>query len=111
MSNNSREDFVYEVSTESGNVPIGLIGLLNIDKKYRKAEFYIVNGEKSYWGKGFASKATNFFLNYTFLKHNLNKVYLYTEVDNIPAQKLFEKVGFKKEGLLKADLIYMGKKV
>ncbi|GMG67479.1 hypothetical protein TEHMS4_04130 [Tetragenococcus halophilus] len=43
--------------------------------------------------------------------YNLNKVYLFTEVDNIPAQKLFEKSGFKKEGLLKEDIIYNKKKI
>jgi diamine N-acetyltransferase len=43
--------------------------------------------------------------------YNLNKIYLYTEVENIAAQKLFEKVGFKKEGLLREDLIYKGRKI
>lgn len=111
MSDSAREDYVYEAKTDKGNIPIGLIGLLGIDNKNRKAEFYIVNGEKKYWGKGLASQATQLFLEKVFLKYNLNKVYLYTEVDNVPAQKLFEKVGFQKEGLLKEDLIYMGQKI
>lgn len=111
MSNNSREDYIYEFITENGPVPIGLIGLLGIDNKNRKAEFYIVNGEKKYQGRGLAKVATKEFLKHTFLKHNLNKIYLYTEVDNLPAQKLFEKIGFQQEGLLKEDLIYMGRKV
>jgi len=111
MSNSSREDYIYELITDRGHVPIGLIGLLGIDNKNRKAEFYIVNGEKEYWGKGLATKATRKFLNHAFLKHDLNKIYLYTEVDNELAQRLFEKIGFQKEGLLKEDLIYMGRKI
>lgn len=111
MSNSSREDYVYEISTDTGSVPIGLIGLLGIDNKSRKAEFYIVTGEKEHWGKGLASQATKLFLKHVFLKHNLNKVYLYTEVDNVSAQNLFTKIGFQKEGLMKEDLIYMGRKV
>jgi len=111
MTDASREDYVYEIITESEFIPIGLIGLLGIEQKNQKAEFYIVNGEKKYWGKGYALQATKLFLNHAFLKHNLNKIYLYTEVDNVPAQKLFEKIGFKKEGLLKEDLIHMGKKI
>ncbi|WP_181346901.1 GNAT family N-acetyltransferase [Thalassobacillus sp. CUG 92003] len=111
MSNDSREDYVYEVSTETGYYPVGLIGLLNIDRKNKKAEFYIVNGEKEFWGKGLAFEATELFLKHSFLKYNLNKIYLYTEVDNLPAQKLFEKVGFTQEGLMYEDLIYMGRKV
>jgi len=111
MSNNSREDYIYEINTDNGPVPIGLIGLLGIDNKNRKAEFYIVNGEKKYQGRGLAAEATKAFLNHAFLKHNLNKIYLYTEVDNKPAQKLFKKIGFQQEGLLKEDLIFMGRKV
>lgn len=111
MSDSSREDYVYEITTDTGRVPIGLIGLLGIDNRSRKAEFYIVNGEKEYWGKGLASQSTELFLKHVFLKHNLNKVYLYTEVDNVPAQNLFEKIGFQEEGLMKEDLIYMGKKI
>src|SRR5699024_3579452 len=76
MSNSSREDYVYEINTETSSVPIGLIGLSGIDNKNRKAEFYIVNGEKEYWGKGLASQATELFLRQAFLKHNLNKIFL-----------------------------------
>lgn len=111
INNSSREDYIYEIVENGVKVPLGLIGLIGIDKGNKKAEFYIVNGEKNYWGKGLASKATKAFLQHVFLKHDLNKVYLYTEVDNNSAQKLFEKIGFEKEGLLKEDLIHMGNKL
>ena len=111
MNNSSREDYIYEVIENDITIPLGLIGLIGIDRKNKKAEFYIINGEKKYWGRGLASEATKEFLQHVFLKHNLNKVYLYTEADNVSAQKLFEKIGFEKEGLLKEDLIHMSKKV
>lgn len=111
MSNSTREDFVYELEDCDKNIPLGLIGLINIDFKNKKAEFYIINGEKKYWGKGFASKASIQFLKLMFLKHGLNKIYLYTEAENNPAQRLFESIGFQKEGLLKEDLFYMGQYV
>lgn len=111
MNNSSREDYIYEVIDNDITIQLGLIGLIDIDKKNRKAEFYIINGEKKYWGRGFASEATKKFLHHVFLKHDLNKIYLFTEVDNVSAQKLFEKIGFEKEGLLNQDLIHMGKKI
>lgn len=111
INNPSREDYVYEVTENNVNTPLGLIGLIGIDNKNKKAEFYIVNGEKDYWGKGLASKATMKFLEHVFLKHDLNKVFLYTEVDNVSAQKLFEKIGFKKVALFEEDLIHMGQKI
>jgi len=93
------------------NNPVGLIGLLNIDKKNKKAEYYICLGEEKYKGKGIAFFATKLLLDIAFKKLGLNKVYLFTEKDNIRAQKFFEKVGFKKEGLLKHDLIHNGRKI
>lgn len=111
LNNGSREDFVYELCLADRNIPLGLIGLINIDNINKKAEFYIVNGEKKYWGKGYATIATNSFLTDMFLKHNLNKIYLYTEIENKSAQKLFEKIGFKQEGLLKNDLIFNSRNI
>lgn len=88
---------------------IGLIGLLNIDDKNKKAEFYICIGEESARGCGIAKKASVLLLDYAFNELRLNRIYLYTEQENVSAQKLFEKLGFKKEGLIEQDLIYNGR--
>ena len=80
--------------------------MLNIDRKNLKAEYYIVIGEKDYRGLGIAKRASLKLLKYAFEELKLNKIYLYTEVDNVSAQKMFEKVGMRKEGLLKDDLYY-----
>ena len=91
--------------------PAGLIGLLNIDFKNKKAEYYICIGEKKFKGKGVASEATKLLFEKAYRELNLNRIYLYTEKDNIRAQKFFEKIGFEKEGLLKSDLIYNGREI
>ena len=102
-----RYDAVIEVNGE----PKGLIGLLEIDYRNLKAEYYVCLGEQSAKGKGVASRASKLLLEYAFNTLNLNKVYLYTEFDNVNAQRLFEKLGFEKEGLIKDDLIFNGRKV
>jgi len=91
--------------------PVGLIGLLGIDRVNKKAEYYVCLGEHSCKGKGVAKTASRLLVRYAFEELGLNKVYLYTEEENIPAQKLFESLGFRKEGLLIDDLIYNGRKV
>lgn len=91
------------------NIPVGLIGLLNIDKKNKKAEYYICIGEKKYKGKGIAYNASKLLIDFAYNELDINKLYLYTEISNTAAQKLFEKVGFQQEGLLRNDLIYNGK--
>ena len=83
----------------------GLIGLLGVDKKNKKAEYYICV-DNSFSGRGIGTVATNILLEHAFNGMGLNKVYLFTEKDNIGAQRLFEKIGFSREGLLKNDIIY-----
>lgn len=94
----------YDAVIEVDGVPVGLIGLLSIDYENSKAEYYITLGEERYKGKGVAKLASIQLLEYAFKELNLNKVYLFTEVENKSAQRLFEKLGFKKEGLLKQDV-------
>lgn len=96
---------------EYKGVPVGLVGLLNIDNVNRKAEYYVCMGEGEYRGKGIASIASKLIIDYAFSILDLNKIYLYTEEANTSAQRLFERLKFKKEGLLIEDLIHNGRKV
>lgn len=89
--------------------PVGIIGLLDIDQKNKKAEYYICIGEQKVKGLGVAQKATDILIRISEQEFSLNKIYLFTEIENIPAQKLFEKMGFQKEGLLKEDIVHNNK--
>lgn len=95
-----RKDFIilYE------EIPVGLIGLLNIDKKNSNAELHIILGEKEYKGKGIAKKAVKALLDYSFDKIGLDRVYLYVEEKNLAAIKLYEKAGFTREGKLRKHI-------
>lgn len=101
----------YDAVIEADGVPVGLIGLLGIEQRNKKAEYYVALGEGEYKGKGVASMATELLLEYAFSELELNKVYLYTERENVSAQRLFERMGFRREGLLIEDIIYNGRKV
>ena len=99
----------YDAVIEVNGTPVGLIGLLSVDRKNQKAEYYVSMGETRFKGHGVASKASELLLEYAFRDLKLEKVYLYTETENKVAQKLFERVGFKKEGILKYDLLSRGR--
>lgn len=101
----------YDAIIEADGVPVGTIGLLSIDRKNSKAEYYIAMGETAYKGKGVAKEASRLILQYGFEELGLNRIYLYTEIDNIAAQKLFERVGFIKEGVVRQDILSHGKYV
>ena len=98
----------YDSVIEYDGLPIGLIGLLQIDYVNQKAEYYISLGELDYMGKGIASKATELILKYAFEDLSLNKVYLNVDADNNRACKLYEKLGFKNEGYFKNDMYARG---
>ena len=98
----------YDAIIEADNVPVGIIGLLSIDKRNRKAEYYITLGERGYQGKGIATKASKLLLEYGFTELRLNRIYLYTEVENVPAVRLYERLGFRREGEIKNDLFVKG---
>ena len=101
----------YDAVIEYNELPVGLIGLLNIDPENLKAEYYILMGEDKYKNKGMATRASELILDYGFSQLGLNKIYLYTETENIAAQRLFETVGFKREGYLSNDLIISNKPI
>ena len=99
----------YDAIIEYDRNPVGVIGLLSIVDG--RAEYYITLGESRYRGKGIARDASILLLKYAFDELDLLEVYLYTEVHNIPAQKLFEKCGFVKYRLDKNSAVNRGKLV
>lgn len=105
IGNTNRYDAVIEVD----GIPCGIIGLINIDKKNKKAEYYIAMGEMAFKKRGIATEASRLILKYAFHDLGMNRVYLYTEIENIPAQRLFDRIGFVKEGCIKQDLFSRGK--
>lgn len=98
-NNKTRCDCIIEFD----GVSVGVIGLLNVDKKNRKAEYYITLGNTDYKRKGISTKASLLLLEYAFGDLCLNKVYLNVDADNIAACQMYEKIGFKCEGYFYED--------
>lgn len=90
-------------------VPVGLIGLLNIDHVSQKAEYYITIGCHEYKHKGIATSASRLILQYAFEVLKLNKVYLNVDAENTAACALYEKLGMVCEGVFHEDLWHRGK--
>ena len=104
-NNEKRLDLLIEYNEK----PVGLIGLVSIDKANSKAEFYISMGEVAFKGKGIATRATKMLLNYAFDQLQLNKVYLNVDEENSIACRLYEKVGFVCEGIFIKDMLRKGR--
>lgn len=103
----SRVDF--SIFTLESNEYIGFCGLLNIDRLVRKAELYMTIGNQDHGGKGLGSEAYKLLTNYGFIELGLNRIYGYQNTDNHAAFHIKEKLGWKREGILRQDLFAHGR--
>lgn len=107
VMNLSRRDF--EVYTIEDDEYIGFCGLMNIQMPVMKAELYAVIGNKDYWRGGYGTDIYRTLVNYGFLELGLNKIYGYQLTHNEGAHRVVEKLGWKRDGLLRQDLYSHGK--
>lgn len=88
---------------------LGLVSLVNIDNLKQSAVFNIMIGDKDNRGKGVGKFATKEMLKHAFLNLNLNRIELAVLTDNQRAIKLYEKIGFVKEGIKRQSNYKNGK--
>jgi RimJ/RimL family protein N-acetyltransferase len=82
---------------------IGLCGLHQIDFQQRHCIFGITIGDKDAWGMGFGTEATFLMVQHAFETMNLNRVALQVYEYNQRGLRAYEKVGFRKEGVLRQE--------
>ncbi|HYE98134.1 MAG TPA: GNAT family protein [Planctomycetota bacterium] len=95
----SRDDRVeYVVVRRADQRPVGTAGLASLSRLHRRAEFGILIGEPA---PGAAEDAGRTLLRQAFGPLGLDRVYLQTFADNVRALRLFLRLGFREEGLLR----------
>ena len=96
---NNKTMLVLAIIEKLEDIHIGNISLQNIDFINRSAEFAIIIGEKSFWGKGYGKEAVSMIVRHGFETLNLNRIYCGTFFENVGLIKLVEFLGFKQEGI------------
>lgn len=104
----SATDIIYTIEKLDGTY-LGGITLFNIRPVEHHAEVGISIGIKSEWGKGYGREAMELMLRYGFAELNLHLIYLHVHADHPRAVRLYEKIGFVREGRLR-DRAYRGGK-
>lgn len=89
--------------------PVGVCGLINMDKKNHNAEIAIIIGEKENHGKGIGTSAMKKLLKIGFKKFNLHRISAEVFEFNNTSQKFFESLDFKYECTEKDKLWRRGK--
>lgn len=91
---------VFGIVTREDAGLIGAVGLREIDAEHSQAEMGFWIGVQS-WGKGYATEAARRVVRYAFEELKLNRVYAHHMVRNPASGRVLEKVGLKREGLLR----------
>jgi len=99
-----RDDKKLFIIETKESLPVGTIGLDNIDWKNQSAEFGNILIEPAHQGRGFASDATLVLLKFAFEDMNMNRIYLKVFNWNEAAIQLYVRCGFQKEGVLRQAL-------
>lgn len=107
--NEENNSIVFAIRTIEGNI-IGIAGYDDIIKDNMVATLFIGLGDENYLGKGYGKEAMLELLNYGFNTLNLYRIQLNVISFNIPAIKLYEKVGFQKEGTMKEFVLRNGQR-
>jgi RimJ/RimL family protein N-acetyltransferase len=96
---------------------IGYCQLVNIHWTHRSAELRIRLGEEQDRNHGYGSQAVQLLVEFAFRDLNLHRVMVHVFANNTRAERVYEKVGFLREGVLRGaayidgryvDIVVMG---
>jgi RimJ/RimL family protein N-acetyltransferase len=108
---------IFGIRLVKTNKLIGSCQLHKINYIHRSAELQIRLGNSSKWGEGYGTEAVRLLLDFAFKDLNLKRVHLHVFGTNTRAIRVYEKVGFVREGLLRkavhidgshVDVVVMG---
>ncbi len=100
---NSESDLLMVIESEYDHRFIGTIGLHELDLHNDNLRLGIIIFNKYFWRQGYAREALNLLLDFAFNGLGMNKVYLNPRADNKIAIRIYKKLGFKQEGILRQE--------
>ncbi len=86
---------------------IGTCGIYDWNKTVRRAEIGY-DLEPAHWGEGIMTEALRAVLRYGFDEMGLNRIQAIIDSENVKSIKLVERLGFKKEGVLRQNSYFRG---
>lgn len=86
-----------------GNVSLQSINLIN-----RSAEYAVIIGDKLYWGKGYATRASQLLFRHGFKKLGLHRIWTGTAASNESMKRLAKKLRMRREGIFRDGIFLDG---
>jgi RimJ/RimL family protein N-acetyltransferase len=102
---------VFAIKTTKDGEHIGNTGFYCIDWIHRRAQFWILIGQKGFWNQGVGAEATSLMVKYGFRHLNLAKIHLHVSENNERALRLYRKLNFITEGRMREHYFIDGRYV
>lgn len=106
----NEESDIFAIKLNSSNQVIGIAGFDEIVKENKVATLFIGIGDTSVRGKGYGKEALRQLLEYGFEKLDFHRIQLNVLEFNTAAISLYEKAGFKREGVHREFVFRDGKR-
>jgi len=84
--------------------PIGVCGLIHINKVEKSADIAIIIGETKLQNRGIGKECLKQLLEYGFKKLNVHRIEAEVLESNVKSQKFFDRMNFKHEGTLRENM-------
>jgi RimJ/RimL family protein N-acetyltransferase len=95
-----RDLHVFRLYTaDDGDLPVGIVGLSNVDRNFKTGSLWAVLGRKRYGGGTFL--ACSKMLTYAFTELGLRAVNAWTVEINVAAQRVLDRLHFRPIGRLR----------
>lgn len=109
--NNSADNLLLGIFLKKNNSHIGNIKLGPIIQEHCRSEIGFLIGEKTSWGKGYASEAISALSEYALNTLNLKKITAGCYEENIGSQRALEKAGFRLEATIPNHVVFNKKRI
>jgi [ribosomal protein S5]-alanine N-acetyltransferase len=90
---NSKKNILFKICYK--NFFIGILEISKINNLKNECELSYMIGNKSFWGKGYGTKAINLAINFSKKKLKVKKIIAGVEKKNISSKKILLKNNFK----------------
>jgi [ribosomal protein S5]-alanine N-acetyltransferase len=96
----------YVVALKDGDSPIGFVGHYVPHPVLETLDVWYVIGDRQARRKGYATEAVNLLVSHLFETTPLPRIGATVDVDNQASVALLERLGFKREGVLRSALFH-----
>jgi len=91
------DDVLRVFTTDKNEVPIGVVGLSEVDRNFRTARIWVLVGDKSFHARGYATRAASKMLTIAFHELGVHAVNTWI-VEGNPSVRIAKRLNFRLIG-------------